>query len=111
MNFLCSSKEIESPFNLTKHKTYNNWFIYLDQGWIKNENYFFKGISSSWCKIYFDPTIKIETNKLRDFPIFYNADSVTNFTKLDKQVPVDGIVEIDNDIKISYQQNLGTFFR
>ena len=105
MNFLCSSKEIDSPFNLTKHKSHNNWFIYLDHAWTKNENYFFKGISSSWCKIYFEPTIRIETNKLRDFPIFYNTDSVTNFIKLDKQVPVDGIVEIDSAIRISYQQN------
>ena len=105
MNFLCSSKEIESPFNLSKHKSHNNWFIYLDKGWTQNENYFFKGISASWCKIYFEPTIRIETNKLRDFPIFYDNHTVTNFTKLDQQVPVDGIVEINDEVMISYQQN------
>ena len=106
MNFYCSSTDIPSPcVDLTKHKTKNGWFLYLDNGWTKHENYFYKGFSSSWCKIYFDPVIKIESNKLRDFPIYYNNDSVSNFKKLDKIVPVDGIVEIDKEIKITYQQN------
>jgi len=106
MNFYCSSTDTHSLcVDLAKHKTKNNWFLYLDKGWTKHENYFYKGFSSSWCKIYFDPVIKIESNKLRDFPIYYNNDSVTNFQQLDNIVPVDGIVEIDKEIKISYQEN------
>lgn len=106
MNFYCSSTDISSPYvDLTKHKSKNNWFIYLDKGWTKNENYFYKGFSSSWCKIYFDPIIKIESNKLRDFPIYHNKVSVTNFQQLDNIVPVDGIVEIDKEISITYQEN------
>ena len=106
MNFYCSSTDIRLPYvDLTKHKSKNDWFIYLDKGWTKNENYFYKGFSSSWCKIYFDPIIRIESNKLRDFPIYHNNDSVSNFKKLDKIVPVDGVVEIDKKINVTYQEN------
>ena len=106
MNLLCSKTDIRSPyFDLVKHNIENGWLLYLDKGWTKHENYFYKGFSSSWCKIYFDPIIRIETNKLRDFPIYHNNDSVTNFQQLDKIVPVDGIVEIDKEIKISYIEN------
>ena len=106
MNFYYSASDIPSPFyGLTKHKIGHRQFLYLDNGWTKKENYFFKGISSSWCKIFFDPTIRIETNKLRDFPIYYNNDTISNFKKLDKTVPVDGLIEIDKEINITYQEN------
>lgn len=106
MNFVCTKTDIRSPyFDLTQHKSANGWYIYLDYGWTKNDNYFYKGFSSSWCKIYFDPVIRIETNKLRDFPIYYDNDSVTNFQKLEHLVPVDGIIQIDKEIKIDYIQN------
>jgi len=106
MNFYYSVTDIPSPFyGLTKHKIGHRQFLYLDNGWTKKKNYFFKGISSSWCKIFFDPTIRIETNKLRDFPIYYNNDTISNFKKLDKTVPVDGLVEIDKKINITYQEN------
>mgnify|MGYP001212301451 FL=1 len=106
MNFVCTKTDIRSPyFDLTQHKSANGWYIYLDHGWTKNDNYFYKGFSSSWCKIYFDPVIRIETNKLRDFPIYYDNDSVTNFQKLEHLVPVDGIIQIDKEIKIDYIQN------
>ena len=106
MNFYCSSTDIPSPcVDLTKYKTKNGWFLYLDNGWTKHENYFYKGFSSSWCKIYVDPVIRVETNKLRDFPIYYNDNTISNFEKLDKIVPVDGIVEIDKEINITYQEN------
>ena len=106
MNFACSRSDLGySYFGLTPHKINNDWYLYLDKGWIKNENYYYKGISSSWCKIYVNPSIRIETNKLRDFPIYYNRNLVTNFQKLQGLVPVDGVVEVDTDIKVSYIEN------
>lgn len=106
MNFACSQTDIRSPyFDLTQYKTSNGWYLYLDKGWTKTENYFYKGFSSGWCKIYVDPVIRIETNKLRDFPIYHDKDSVSNFKKLDKVVPVDGVVEIDKEINVIYQEN------
>jgi hypothetical protein len=106
MNFACSPKKLKLPyFDLTEHKTENGWYLYLDKGWTKTDNYFYKGLSSSWCKIYVDPFVSIETNKLRDFPIYYNKNLVTNFQKLDTVVPVDGIIEIKSQIKIHYKNN------
>mgnify|MGYP001376812575 CR=1 FL=1 len=106
MNFLCSTADIQSPFpEIEKHKTKNGWFLYLDKGWTKTDNYYYKGFSSSWCKIFVDPIVRIETNKLRDFPIYYNEDSTSNFSKLDNILPVDGILEIDDKIHISYKEN------
>ena len=106
MNFLCTTVDIRSPLvGLEQHKTKNGWFLYLDRGWTKTDNYYYKGFSSSWCKIYVDPIVRIETNKLRDFPISYHNESVSNFQKRENIVPVDGIVEIDDKISISYQEN------
>ena len=106
MNFLCSKTDIRSPyFDLVKHDIKNGWFLYLDKGWTRTENYFFKGFSSSWCKIYVEPTIRVETNKLRDFPIYHSKEAFSNFQKLDDVVPVDGIIEIDTEINISYIKN------
>jgi len=106
VNFYCAKTDIKSPyFDLVKHNIENGWFLYLDKGWTRIENYFYKGFSSSWCKIYVEPTIRVETNKLRDFPIYYNKDTISNFKKLDNILPVDGIIEIDKEIKISYIEN------
>jgi hypothetical protein len=103
MNFVCSTIDLgDSYFGLTPHKTNNGRYLYLDKGWSKIKNYYYKGLSSSWCKIYVNPSIRIETNKLRDFPIYYRKNLVTNVQKLEGIVPADGIIEIDKDIKISY---------
>lgn len=106
MNFVCSLTDIRSPyFDLTKHKTENGWSLYLDRGWTKTDNYFYKGFSGSWCKIYVDPIVRIETNKLRDFPIYHSTDTVSNFLQLENTVPVDGIVEIADGIQVKYQED------
>ena len=106
MNFVCSLTDIRSPyFDLTKHKTENGWSLYLDRGWTKTDNYFYKGFSGSWCKIYVDPIVRIETNKLRDFPLYHNTDTVSNFLQLENTVPVDGIVEIADGIQVKYQED------
>ena len=106
MNFLCSDKSQNlSELDFITHQATNGWYIYIDKGWTKTNNYFYKGFESSWCKIYFDPVIKIETNKLRDFPIYYNNDLVTNFRQGENTVPVDGVVTITDQIKINYTDN------
>ena len=106
MNFACSSKDLDySAFGLAKHSIINDWNLYLDRGWSRIENYFYKGLRSSWCKIYVDPVLRIETNKFRDFPIYYNKDTLSNFQKLEHAVPVDGLIEFDDEIKIRYQEN------
>ena len=106
MNFVCASKDLDfTSLGLRKHDAGNGWYIYLDKGWTIIENYFFKGFTSSWCKIYFDPIIKIETNKLRDFPIYYSQDIVSNFQKLENVLPVDGSIQIANNIDILYKED------
>jgi len=105
MNFACTQTDTGSRyFDFEKYQAKNGWFLYLDKGWTKTENYFYKGEKSSYCKIYVDPVVRIETNKLRDFPIYHNQTEISNFKKLDNIVPVDGVVEIDQDITIQYQQ-------
>lgn len=106
MNFICSSSDVGQDYHyLEKHQSRNGWNIYLDEGWSKTEDYFFKGFRTSWCKIYFDPIIRIESNKLRDFPIYYNDNTVSNFQKCESMVPVDGTLQIDKNVKVSYQDN------
>jgi hypothetical protein len=108
MNFYfykVSSQAQNYPYlDLTRYRCNNGWNLYLDKGWTKTENYFYKGEKSSYCKIYVDPVVRIETNKLRDFPIYHNETEISNFKKLDNIVPVDGVVEVDQDIKIQYQK-------
>tara|TARA_X000001382_G_C3173209_1_gene180274 strand:- start:217 stop:1242 length:1026 start_codon:yes stop_codon:yes gene_type:complete len=104
MNFHCSAtKRIYDE--LICHTLTNGWHLYLDRGWKRIDNYFHKGISTSWCKIYIEPEIKIETNKLRDFPIFYDKENVSNFKVLPGSAPVDCVIKISNHVDISYQEN------
>jgi len=106
MNFYCCSAQDNKNFSdLEAHLLPNKWTLYLDKGWTRVDNYFYKGFSTSWCKIYIDPTVRIETNKLRDFPIYYNQSVVCNFQPLENVVPVDGIVELDEKVNITYQKN------
>jgi hypothetical protein len=102
MNFYCSTEEKTNSFGLYEHKIDGN-YIYLDQGWSREDDYFFKGISSSWCKIWFNGPIRIETNKFRDFPIYHDGAGLSNFNKLEHVVPADGIPSIDRGkVEISY---------
>lgn len=102
MNFLCSTGKKLNSFGLSEHKINSN-YIYLDHGWSREDDYFFKGISSSWCKIWFNGPIVIETNKFRDFPIYHDGVGLSNFNKLQHVVPVDGIPSInEGKVKIAY---------
>jgi hypothetical protein len=106
MNFTCSSKDLAySSLGLTKHRINNGLNLYLDKGWTRTDDYFYKGFRSSWCKIFVDPIFRIETNELRDFPIFYDNDTVSNFTTLDNNLPADGVLEMDSEVGVSYREN------
>jgi len=105
MNFFCSSVAGASPFIGAEKHCHKEWTIYLDKGWTKQEGFFHKGGSASWCKIYFDPFIKIETNKYRDFPLFYDKHNISNCIKLDNAVPVDGNIQADPVIEVQYDKN------
>jgi hypothetical protein len=102
MNFYFSrSKQVENFYGLHEHRSEDN-YIYLDDGWTQKDDYFFKGISSSWCKIYFGHSLRIETNKLRDFPIYHNNKDVSNFVVMDQNVPVNGMVSFNDSVHITY---------
>jgi hypothetical protein len=101
MNFYFT-KTKKSYLNFTEHQLDKHCYLYLDQGWSKESNFFFKGTHDSWCKIYSTPSIKVETNKFRDFPIYYNKNSFTNFEQLENILPVDGIIEHNNKVHISF---------
>lgn len=103
MNFHFTTVDSGNYLDLDRVHLDKNWFLYLDKGWIKKENYFFKGAGSSWCKIFVAPTIKIETNKLRDFPIYYSNTFVSNIENTGKSLPVDGRIEIEDSVKVSYE--------
>ena len=105
MNFVCSTSKQKNVLGLVEHK-FNDNHIYLDTGWSREDDYFFKGISSSWCKIYFDGAVRIETNKFRDFPIYHDNASVSNFHRFGDVIPVDGLATIeDGKVKTGYIKN------
>lgn len=102
MNFYFSrSRQVENFYGLHEHN-FGKTFLYLDDGWTQKDDYFFKGISSSWCKIYFGDTLRVETNKFRDFPIYHDDHAVSNFIVMDHSVPVDGIVSYNGSVEVSY---------
>lgn len=96
MNFVCSSVEKNDTYGLNQHVV-GDYFIYIDNGWVQKDGYFFKGHKADWCKIHYGQDIKIETNKLRNFPIYSDDLSVTNIQKIGESIPVDGRVTLTGD--------------
>ena len=107
MNFYCSPLEIAIDYNLKQHKTKNNWFLYLDEGWTITDDYAFKGIDSSWCRLEYKDGFKITTNQYRDFPIYYHNTCVTNFMAYTPLLSADGQVQWNEPFKVevSYDKN------
>lgn len=106
MNFYFSTKKVDLSFyNLKKHIINNKYYLYLDNDWVEEKNYFYKGTNLSWCKIFKVPEIKFETNNLRDFPIYYNKDTISNFFRLEKVLPVDGCIAVNNTIHITFKKD------
>ena len=109
MNFYCSHIEKNLDFNLQTIKSPNSdWFLYLDDGWTINKDHVYKGIESNWCRIDFAEGLRITTNKLRDFPLYYNDTCVSNFLyTCGTQLPTDGTIYWNKNKKpiVSYNTN------
>ena len=103
MNFLITNdKNYQNDFDLNEinHKDYK---IFFDNNWTINDHSISKGLSNNHCTIQFGDTIEIEHNEIRDFPLWYDSNTVSNFTKLENYVPVDGILKYDGKWHLSYQ--------
>ena len=57
MNFVCSSVEKNDTYGLNQHVV-GDYFIYIDNGWVQKDGYFFKGHKADWCKIHYGQDIK-----------------------------------------------------
>jgi hypothetical protein len=107
MNFLCSKSRNTGTLGLENSFVVNGWHLYLDHGWQRTNDSFSKGTTSSWCRINLENGLSIESNKLRDFPIYHDSYSVSNIEKLAQSVPVDGSVceSPDGTISVTYGKN------
>ena len=105
MNFLITNdKDYKNDFSLNEinHKNYK---ILFDDNWTRDNNSITKGTANNYCTIKFDDTIEITHNELRDFPLWYDEHTCSNFTKLDNYVPVDGRLNFNNAWQLSYQKD------
>jgi hypothetical protein len=103
MNFYYSQLEI--AYNLKQYKTKNNWFLYLDEGWTVTDEFAYKGIDASWCRLDYKDNVKVTTNKLRDFPIYYHDTQVSNFSNHTPLLPVDGsLVWNNNKVEVNWDK-------
>ena len=85
MNFLITTNaDYKNNFDLNKI-SHNKVDIYYDDNWTVGEYSLIKGTSNNYCKIEFKDSINITHNDLRDFPLFYDAESCSNFIKLDSE--------------------------
>ena len=107
MHFYCTTEDKQFNFGLNKIQSPNNeWNIYFDNDWIKDSNSIYKGIDSNWCRVIFDNKLTIKHNKLREYPIYYTKNSISNFYKHGEHLPVDGIINYNNQkINIKYNNN------
>ena len=105
MNFLITNdSNYKNDYNLNEinHK---NFKILFDNNWIGGNNSISKGTSNNFCTINFGDTIDITHNEVRDFPLWYNENTCSNFTKLDNYVPVDGLLKHDNKWHLTYKKD------
>ena len=105
MNFIITNDtDYKNDFSLNEiyHK---NFKILFDNNWTKNDNSISKGTTNNYCTIKFDDTIEITHNEIRDFPLWYNENTCSNFTKLENYVPVDGILKYDSKWHLTYQKD------
>jgi hypothetical protein len=104
MNFIITNDaDYKNDFGLNEiyHK---NFKILFDNNWTKNDNSISKGTTNNYCTIKFDDTIEITHNEVRDFPLWYNENTCSNFTKLENYVPVDGILNYNSKWHLTYKK-------
>ena len=105
MNFLITTNaDYKNNFDLNKI-THNKVDIFYDDNWTVGEHSLIKGTSNNYCKIEFKDSINITHNDLRDFPLFHDAVSCSNFIKLDNVVPADGKMLYDNGWQVKYAKD------
>ena len=105
MNFLITNdSNYKNDYNLNEinHK---NFKILFDNNWIGGNNSISKGTSNNFCTINFGDTIDITHNEVRDFPLWYNENTCSNFIKLDNYVPADGILKHDDKWHLTYKKD------
>jgi hypothetical protein len=108
MNFYCSKTDNNYPnsLGLKSFRTKSGWYVSLDKDWSVNKDHAFKGDSLSWCRISYVAGLSITTNELRDFPIYYDKDCVTNIERQTNLLPTDGQISYTNDgLKISWKDD------
>ena len=105
MNFLITTNaDYKNDFDLNEI-THKNFRIFFDDNWTRNEDSITKGTANNYCTVKFGDTIEITHNELRDFPLWYNNYTCSNFTKLDNYVPVDGILKHDDQWHLTYEKD------
>lgn len=99
MNFYCSDspKNFVQSIGLKTIKTKSGYFLSLDRGWTITNDHAFKSAGNTWCRIDFKDKLSVQTNDLRDFPIYYNDSDITNFEKLENLLPADGELTCDKN--------------
>ena len=105
MNFLITNDQNyknDLGLNEIYHKDFK---ILFDDNWIHENNSLIKGLSNNNCSIKFGDTVEITHNEIRDFPLWYNDTTCSNFTKLENYVPVDGKLNFDQKWHLTYQNN------
>jgi hypothetical protein len=107
MNFYCSPLPSVLPktLGLKTFTSKSGWHISLDEGWEITEQYAFKGIESNWCRINFGDNFSIDTNDLRDFPLYGHDACLTNIKNHIDEIPIDGTVSwSDGNMRISWDE-------
>jgi len=105
MNFLITTNaDCKNDFDLNEI-THKNFRIFFDDNWTRKENSITKGTANNYCTVNFGDTIEITHNELRDFPLWYNKHTCSNFTKLENYVPVDGILKHDDQWHLTYEKD------
>lgn len=109
MIFSCSRKPSRSDqFKklLDNHIETPHWNIYYDGGWKKSSG----SISKGSCTVNCEKGLDLNFGEVRDFPIYYNDHTISNFDKsLGKTLPVDGVLHDDGEkFSVSYTDNFYT---
>ena len=103
MNFyITSDSDYKNKFNLNRIK-FKNLDIFFDNGWKISENKIKKGIQNNFCEISFDQNLKIRHTHMRDFGLWYDNKSCTNFIELENYLPVDGNIMYDDKWHVTYK--------
>ena len=105
MNFLITTNaDHVNQFGLNEIQNKNHKILF-DDNWIRKDNTITKGTANNYCTIKFGDTVEITHNELRDFPIWYDEQTCSNFAKLENYVPVDGRLSHNSKWHLTYQKD------